>query len=76
MMRCGNLRYDLTQIGEVISDAMFKSIVLSGLKKEFERYVTLGYFSEQEVDFDRMKRLILSFKSTHNNLIKMRQCSC
>ncbi len=31
LMRCKNLYYELMQVEEVVSDTMFKSIVLGGL---------------------------------------------
>ncbi len=50
---------------EVMRDTMLKQKALRGPRKEVEVIKTLSTFWEQDVDFDRLKRLLLNFESTH-----------
>ena len=53
--RAEELQYDLTLAKENLSESMFLSIVLKGLPKEFETFVTFVKFSREEKSFEEVK---------------------
>ena len=63
LIRAEDLRLNLTEVGETVSEQMMCSIVLKGLPKDYESFVTVVNYGGTVKDFDTLKRDLLNFSS-------------
>ena len=63
LSRAEEYQLNLTENNERVSDAMFKSLILKGLPKRFEQFVTLVKFSKEEKSYDELKRDLINFEN-------------
>ena len=59
--RAEDLQYNLSQVDEALSDQMFVSILLKGLRKEFETFCALVKFTMETKGFEEVKRDLINF---------------
>ena len=62
-MRAEDLKLNLTEVGESFSDRMMCSLVLKGLSKEFDSFVTVVNYGGSVKDFSSLKRDLINFAS-------------
>ena len=63
LVRAEDLKLNLSEVGETISDPMMCSVVLKGLPKEFDSFVTVVNYGGSVKDFHSLKRDLINFAS-------------
>ena len=70
LIRAEELCYDLEEAGETVSDSMLTSLVLKGLPREYESFVTVKNYSGGEVklEFATLKKELLNYEMAQKPL--------
>jgi hypothetical protein len=63
--RAESLQTELEEVKENVTDSMFKSIVMGGLRQEFNQIVTLHNFAITEIPFETLKKKLVNFEQTN-----------
>ena len=63
-------QYELKQVGEAVTEKMLVAMVLKGLPREYETFVTLVKFSCESKSLDEIKRDLINFESDRKMKIK------
>jgi hypothetical protein len=63
LIRAEDLKLNLSEVGEVISDQMMCSVVLRGLPKDYESFVTVVNYGSTAKEFTALKIDLINFAS-------------
>ena len=61
LIRAEDMKLNLSEVGEAISDQMMCSVVLKGLPREYDSFVTVVNYGHSVKDFQTVKRDLLNF---------------
>ena len=65
LIRAEEMQMDLHEVGEHMSDSMFKAIVLKGLPREYDNIVTL-FNHDEEKDYQAVELDMVNFANNRS----------